>query len=129
MGRRVLVIDDEESIRTYIKAILNKRNCVVEEAADGEQAIGKIMQGTYDFFICDIGMPRKDGWEVLKAIRSNPSSKDVPVIVLTGLIDNQDMKKAYDLGANYYITKPFTPAQLNYGTMLMFGEVENFWKA
>ena len=129
MARKVLVIDDEEGIRAYIKTILSKRSFVVEEATDGEQAIGKIMKGNYDFFICDIRMPRKDGWDVLKAIRSNPSSKDAPVIVLTGLIDNQDIRKAYELGANYYITKPFTPAQLNYGTMLMFGEVENFWKA
>jgi putative two-component system response regulator len=74
-------------------------------------------------------MPKKDGWEVLKTIRSNPATKDLPVIVLTGLIDNQDMKKAYDLGANYYITKPFTPSQLHYGTLLMFDEVEGFWKA
>ncbi len=129
MGRRVLVIDDEEGVRTYIKTILSKRDYVIEEAADGEQAIQKIVKGTYDFFICDIRMPRKDGWDVLKAIRANPATREVPVIVLTGLIDNQDMKKAYDLGANYYITKPFTPAQLNYGTMLMFGEVESFWKA
>ncbi len=129
MGRKVLVIDDEEGIRNFVKAILRKKNYVVEEAIDGEQAIGKIMKEDYDFFICDIRMPKKNGWEVLKVIRSNPTTREAPVIVLTGLIDNQDMKKAYDLGANYYITKPFTPAQLNYGTMLMFGEVENFWKA
>ena len=129
MSRKVLVVDDEEGIRNYIRAILSKKNYVVDEATDGEEAIGKIMKGAYDFFICDIRMPKKDGWEVLKTIRSNPATKDLPVIVLTGLIDNQDMKKAYDLGANYYITKPFTPSQLNYGTLLMFDEVEGFWKA
>lgn len=129
MSRKVLVVDDEEGIRSYIKAILTKKSYVVDEATDGEEAIGKIMNGAYDFFICDIRMPKKDGWEVLKTIRSNPATKDLPVIVLTGLIDNQDMRKAYDLGANYYITKPFTPSQLNYGTLLMFDEVEAFWKA
>ena len=128
MGRKVLVIDDEEGIRNYVKAILEKKNYVVEEATDGDEAIGKIGKGAYDFFICDIRMPKKDGWEVLKTIRASPTNKDVPVIVLTGLTDNQDIKRAYDLGANYYITKPFTPSQLYYGTLLMFNEVEPFWK-
>ena len=49
-------------------------------------------------------------------------------MILTGLNDEEDMLKAYDFGANYYITKPFTPSQLFYGIRLMFEEVENYWR-
>jgi DNA-binding response OmpR family regulator len=55
-------------------------------------------------------------------MRSNPKTKDIPVIVLTAKMEDSDMFKGYDLGANYYMTKPFTKAQLLYGLKLMFGE-------
>jgi DNA-binding response OmpR family regulator len=74
----------------------------------------------FDLLICDIMMPNKDGWEVLKEVRSNPKTKDMPVIVLTAKDEDSDMFKGYDLGANYYITKPFTKAQLLNGIQLMF---------
>ncbi len=127
-NRRALVIDDEEKVRKHIKILLSKRNYIIEEAADGDQAIEKILTRKYDLIICDIRMPKKDGWEVLRVIRSNPESKDVPVIILGRLVDNEDMKRVYDEGANYYITKPFTPSQRYYGIRLVFEEVKEFWK-
>ena len=127
-NRRALVIDDEERVRKSLKILLSKRNYIIEEAVDGEQAIEKILTGKYELIICDIKMPKKDGWEVLRVIRSNPESKDVPVIILGRQIDNEDMKRVYNMGANYYITKPFTPSQLYYGLRLVFEEVKEFWK-
>ena len=67
-------------------------------------------------------MPNKNGWEVLKEVRLNPKTKDIPVIVLTAKNEDTDMFKGYDLGANYYITKPFTKEQLLFGLKMMFGE-------
>jgi CheY-like chemotaxis protein len=69
--------------------------------------------------ICDILMPKKDGWEVVKEVKSNPRTKDIPVILLTAKNEDSDMFKGYDLGANYYMTKPFTKTQLLYGLKLM----------
>jgi two-component system alkaline phosphatase synthesis response regulator PhoP/two-component system response regulator VicR len=70
-------------------------------------------------------MPNKDGWEVLQEVRSNSRTKDIPVIVLTARDEDSDMFQGYDLGANYYLTKPFTKAQLLYGLKLMFEGAED----
>jgi DNA-binding response OmpR family regulator len=67
-------------------------------------------------------MPKKDGWEVIREMKSNPKTKSIPVIVLTAKNEDSDMFKGYNLGAGYYMTKPFTKAQLIYGLKLMLGE-------
>jgi CheY-like chemotaxis protein len=121
MGKKVLIVDDEEIIRKFLRINLLKLGYEVKEAIDGVQALEQLGNDNYDLLICDILMPNKDGWEVLKAVRSNPKTKDIPVIVLTAKNEDSDMFKGYDLGANYYMTKPFTKAQLLYGLKLMFG--------
>jgi two-component system alkaline phosphatase synthesis response regulator PhoP/two-component system response regulator VicR len=122
MSKRVLIVDDEEVIRKFLKIHLAKLGYEVTEAADGEQAIEQLGKDDFDLLICDIMMPKKDGWEVIKEAKSNPKTKNLPVIVLTAKNEDSDMFKGYDLGANYYMTKPFTKAQLLYGLKLMFDE-------
>ena len=122
MSKRVLIVDDEEVIRKFLKIHLAKLGYEVTEAADGEQAIEQLGKDDFDLLICDIMMPKKDGWEVIKEAKLNPKTKNLPVIVLTAKNEDSDMFKGYDLGANYYMTKPFTKAQLLYGLKLMFGE-------
>jgi len=122
MSKRVLIVDDEEVIRKFLRIHLVKLGYEVTEAADGEQAIEQLGKDDFDLLICDIMMPKKDGWEVIKEAKSNPKTKNLPVIVLTAKNEDSDMFKGYDLGANYYMTKPFTKAQLLYGLKLMFGE-------
>lgn len=122
MSKRVLIVDDEEVIRKFLKIHLAKLGYEVKEAADGEQAIEQLGIDDFDLLICDILMPKKDGWEVMKEVKSNPKTKNLPVIILTAKNEDSDMFKGYDLGANYYMTKPFTKAQLFYGLKLMFGE-------
>ena len=119
MGKKVLVVDDEEVIRKLLRIHLVKWGYDVIEAVDGEDALEQLDKEDFDLLICDIMMPNKDGWEVLKEVRSNPKTKDIPVIVLTAKNEDSDMFKGFDLGANYYITKPFTKAQLLYGIQLM----------
>ena len=120
MGKKVLVADDEEVVRKFLSIHLVKWGYDVKEAADGAEALEQLGKEDFDLLICDILMPNKDGWEVLKGMKSNPKTKDIPVIVLTAKNEDSDMFKGYDLGANYYITKPFTKAQLLYGIQLMF---------
>ena len=122
MKRKVLIADDEEVIRKFLRIHLDKLGYEVMEAADGEQAIEQLGKDDFDLLICDIMMPKKDGWEVIKEVKSNPKTKNLPVIVLTAKNEDPDMFKGYDLGANYYITKPFTKNQLLYGLKLMLEE-------
>jgi CheY-like chemotaxis protein len=120
MSKRILVVDDEEIIRKGLRIHLTNSGYEVREAADGEEAIEEVKRNNFDLLICDIMMPKKDGWEVLEFVRSQPRTKDIPVIFLTAKNKDSDMFKGYDLGANYYMTKPFTKAQLLYGLKLMF---------
>ena len=122
MNKKILVVDDEEVIRKFLRIQLAKLGYEVKEAADGEQALEKLGKDDFDLLICDILMPNKNGWEVLREVKLNPRMKDIPVIVLTAKNEDSDMFKGYDLGASYYMTKPFTKAQLLYGLKLMFGK-------
>ena len=122
MKKKILIVDDEEVIRKFLKIHLAKLGYEVMEAGDGVQAIEQLGKDDFDLLICDILMPKKDGWEVIREVKSNPKTKAIPVIVLTAKNEDSDMFKGYDLGVNYYMTKPFTKAQLIYGLRLMFGD-------
>jgi DNA-binding response OmpR family regulator len=120
MSKKILVIDDEEIIRKFLKIHLVKNGFEVKEAADGEQAIEQLKKDNFDLIISDIIMPKKNGLEVLQEVRSNPKTRDIPVIFLTAKNQDSDVFKGYELGATYYITKPFTKSQLLFGVNLMF---------
>lgn len=122
MSKRVLIVDDEEVIRKVLRVCLLQWGYEVSEAMDGAEALNQLNHGDFDLMICDIVMPNKDGWELVKEVRSGPRTKDIPVIVLTGKDRDTDMFKGYELGANYYIPKPFTKAQLLYGIRLILEE-------
>jgi DNA-binding response OmpR family regulator len=123
MSKKVLIVDDEEVIRKFLKIHLAKLGYGVTEAADGEQAIELLGKDDFDLIICDIMMPKKNGWEVIKEVKSSPKTNRIPLIALTAKSEDADMFKGYDLGVNYYMTKPFTKAQLLYGLRLMFDGV------
>lgn len=122
MSKRILIVDDEEVIRKFLKIHLTKLGYEVTEAEDGQKGIEKIGGDKFDLIICDVMMPNKNGWEVVKEVKSNPKSSEIPIILLTAKNDDVDMFKGYELGANYYMTKPFTKDQLLYGLKLMFEE-------
>ncbi len=120
MSKRVLIVDDEEVIRKFLRFRLLQWGYEVSEAMDGADALNQLNKGDFDLMICDIVMPNKDGWELIKEVRSSPRTKDIPVIVLTGKNKDSDMFKGYELGASYYLPKPFTKGQLLYGIQLVF---------
>lgn len=122
MSKRILVVDDEEVIRKFVKIHLSKLGYEVTEAEDGQKALEKIEEQKFDLIICDVMMPNKSGWDVVKEVKSNPEVSEIPIILLTAKSDDADMFKGYELGANYYMTKPFTKDQLLYGMKLMFEE-------
>ena len=122
MSKRILVVDDEEVIRKFLRIHLAKLGYEVEEAEDGLKAIEQLGKERFDLLICDIMMPQKDGWEVVKEVKSNPKTMNIPIMMLTAKNEDSDMFKGYDMGASYYMTKPFTKAQLQYGLKLLFEE-------
>jgi len=121
-NKKVLIVDDSPWVRKMLKGLLDSWGYQVIEAEDGEQALEKLQIETFDLLICDVVMPNKTGWEVLNVVKKNPKTQDIPVIMLTSMDKDSDMIQGYELGATYYMTKPFTKAQLLYGLQLMFEE-------
>jgi len=122
IGKKILVVEDEEVTRKILRTYLAKWGYVIKEAPDGDQALEILDNEDFDLLILDIFMPQKDGWQVLQEIKSNQKTKHIPVILLNANNEDTEMFKGYELGASYYITKPFTETQLLYGVQLMFGE-------
>jgi len=121
-NKSILIVEDEEVVRKFLRLQLSQWGYKVTEAKDGVQAILKLGKENFDLILLDIMMPNKDGWELMKEVRLSPKTKDVPVIVLTAKNKDSDMFKGYELGANYYIPKPFTKTQLLHGLKLVFEE-------
>jgi len=106
---RVLVADDDPSILRLLSANLKARNFNVIPCINGEEAIGMVEKEIIDLIILDINMPRLDGIEVLKRIRSWDKT---PVIMLSARADEKDKVKCLELGADDYVVKPFGMAEL-----------------
>jgi CheY-like chemotaxis protein len=120
MKKKILVVDDEETVRKFVKIQLGRFSHEVTEAADGQQAIDLLRKEHFDLIICDIVMPRRNGWEVIQEVRAHTSTRDIPFIFLTAKNEDTDMFKGYEMGASYYIAKPFTKSQLIFGVNLIF---------
>ena len=106
-SRKILVVDDEERMRKLVRDFLVHEGYTVREAADGEEAL-TVFFGENDIalVILDVMMPKLDGWEVCREIRKESK---VPVIMLTARGQEQDELRGFDLGADEYIAKPFSP--------------------
>ena len=105
---RILVVDDEHSVRHLLKTILTGAGYKVIEAANGEQGFKTAVDEKPDLIIADIMMPIKDGYELAHDLRNNPAMASVPVIMLTALSKEQDELRAFQEGVDDYITKPFS---------------------
>lgn len=111
-GKAVLVAEDDAMQATMIKQRLLKEGLTVDHATNGQEAIERMHGKPYALFILDVNMPKVNGFDVLQKIRKDPTTKDTPVIMLTAMGSESDIIRAYDLGANDYILKPFSAIQL-----------------
>jgi two-component system, OmpR family, alkaline phosphatase synthesis response regulator PhoP len=109
---KILVVDDEIYIVHILDFSLGMEGYEVITALDGEQALERMKVEKPDLVVLDIMMPKLDGYEVCKSIKSNPSTKQTPVILLSAKGRNVDQKLGFDVGADDYITKPFSPRKL-----------------
>lgn len=110
--KKILLIEDNEDIRNNTAEILELSNYFVINAADGKTGIELAIKEVPDLIICDIMMPVLDGYGVLHAVHKNENIKNTPFIFLTAKTDRTDTRKGMELGADDYITKPFTGTEL-----------------
>lgn len=107
---RLLIADDEENLAYALKAVLEDAGYNCDVCFDGKSAIRLISQEIYDGLILDIMMPEKNGYEVLSIIRKKKI--DIPVLLLSALNEVDDKVQGFDLGANDYLSKPFSTKEL-----------------
>jgi two-component system response regulator MtrA len=119
--RRVLVVDDNELNADYIKAVLKKHPFDVTVAIDGPSAIRAAAAERPDVILLDIMMPGMSGMDVLARFRRDPAVQMIPIIMVTAKAQDSTMLESYQTGADYFITKPFTPRQLLHGLGLVLG--------
>lgn len=113
MPKKILVIDDEAVIVETICTFLGNAGYETDPVYDGEEALKKIMADKYDLITMDIGMPGKDGLEVLRELRQMDAVKsNIPVIIISARLTHTDLFKGYKEGADYYLTKPFNRQKL-----------------
>ncbi len=108
----VLVIDDVESVLQLIRAALIDHPVDVLTAGDGRSGLTLAQELTPDLVLLDLALPVLDGWDVLTALRSDPATAGVPVVIITAHGDSDSASRARDLGAEGFISKPFRPAEL-----------------
>ena len=109
---RILVVDDSHDIRLLLVKVLQRAGHDVIEAADGARVQSWVRDASPDVIILDLMMPGMDGWETLAQLKSNPESRDVPVIIFSVLGEDEDLEKARSMGAADYVTKPWTAKDL-----------------
>ncbi len=103
---RILIVDDEPDIRRALKRVL-KSNFEVLTASDGVEGLDIAHKEIIDLMIVDAVMPRLDGFAVVSRMREEAMTRDIPILMLTGLADKNNQIEGYDSGADMYMTKPF----------------------
>lgn len=112
MPRKILAVDDEKHIVRLVQVNLERAGYTVVTANDGKEALQKVSEENPDLVVLDVMMPYMDGFEVLQNLRRNPSTRDIPVIMLTAKAQDADVFKGWQSGVDCYLTKPFNPMEL-----------------
>ncbi len=109
---RVLVVDDDPMVTRLVRINLELEQFEVDEAWDGKTAMKILSDNTPDLLVLDIMMPQMDGWEILKRLRNDEGLKELPVVILTAKVQDENIAKGWRMGADGYIVKPFNPVNL-----------------
>ena len=111
-GRRDLVVDDSSAVRDLVVVNLELEGFEVRSAADGQEGLEAAAAWHPDVMTLDVVMPRLGGFEVLERLRADPSTADIPVVIVTGRAQAADRARGEALGVDAYLAKPFEPAEL-----------------
>lgn len=110
--KHILTVDDETNIRRLVQVNLQRAGYRVTMACDGIEALECIRQERPDLVVLDVMMPRMDGFEVLRRLKVDVSTAELPVIMLTAKAQDADIFRGWQSGADCYLTKPFNPTEL-----------------
>jgi len=123
MAKKILLVDDIESVRMLIKLILKNVSYDIEEAKDGLEAYSKCTNGSLpDLILMDILMPKMDGIECCRRLKKSAATKSIPIIMVTTRGENENIQNAFAAGCNDYITKPISKIELITKIRQLIGE-------
>lgn len=112
MGQRILVVDDDREIVRLLRGYLEQAAYEVLCAYDGETALHILRREHPDLAVLDLMLPDRDGWEITRIVRSDPTLVELPIIMLTARVEDHDKIIGLELGADDYVTKPFNPREV-----------------
>jgi len=107
--KRILVVDDEPHVIRTLTFVLRKEGYEVSSAGDGEEAMAKVRESKPNLMFLDVMMPKKNGYEVCQELRGIATLKDIHIVMLSAKGQEADREKALNLGADEFMTKPFSP--------------------
>jgi signal transduction histidine kinase len=112
MSTRILIVEDDTAVREVLSEVLGLNGFEVVTATQGAEALGAIADRQPDLVLSDVAMPVMDGFALVRALRERPETRTLPVILLTALSEREQVRRGMDLGADDYLTKPFTSDEL-----------------
>jgi len=112
MGKRILIADDEPNIVVSLEFLMRRNGHEVKVVGDGEAALAAVAEFAPDVILLDVMMPRLSGFEVCQRVRENPAWDSIKIIMLTAKGRDVDVTKGLAVGANAYLTKPFSTREL-----------------
>ncbi len=123
MTKKILIVDDEPNIVISLEFLMKKEGFAVAVASDGEEALSKVASFAPDLVLLDVMMPKKSGFEVCEALRADPSLDGLLIVMLTAKGRDTEVAKGLAIGADAYITKPFSTKELVTRVKTMLGIV------
>jgi DNA-binding response OmpR family regulator len=112
MTKKILIVDDEPNIVISLEFLMKKEGFDVAIAVDGEEALAKVASFSPDLILLDVMMPKKSGFEVCEALRADPSTTGLQIVMLTAKGRDTEVAKGLAIGADAYVTKPFSTKEL-----------------
>ena len=112
MGSRILVVDDEPDLLELVRFNLDRAGYQVDVAETGSRALERLQRSVPDLLVLDLMLPDLSGEEICRRVRADPALADLPVIMLTAKGEEVDRVVGFELGADDYVTKPFSPREL-----------------
>lgn len=124
MSKNIIIIDDSPTLRKVVKFYLNKKGYSVKEAKNGKEALSQIEKENFDLIILDMLMPVMNGYQVLEELKKKGDFTS-PILILSADKESDSKDKGIDLGASFYLTKPFKPNELVDQIEKIFESLEN----
>ena len=124
MIKKILIIEDEKDIRDLLQHYLKREGYEVKSAQDGESGLQKIRKERFDLLLLDLMLPQVDGLEICRNLRSRPETADLPIIMITAKGEESDRIVGLEMGADDYITKPFSPREVLARVKAIFRRME-----